>query len=154
MFVSGLGFAFFAGAMAIMRFAGDRVRNRFGAIQTLRISGLLGAAGMMGAALAPYDWVASPALPGGSWHREHGADPVFRRRKLPRHGAGAALSTVTMVGYAGILVAPSSIGFVAEAVGFRQTYGALALLLVGVTMMAGRTASADVMRPDQSAAAT
>ena len=52
-FVSGLGFAFFAGAMAIMRFAGDAVRNRFGAVQTLRISGLLGAAGHDGWARWP-----------------------------------------------------------------------------------------------------
>ena len=58
LFRSGLAFAFFAGAMAIMRFAGDGVRNRFGAVRTLRISGLIGAAGLMGGALAPYDWVA------------------------------------------------------------------------------------------------
>ena len=45
-FVSGLAFAFFAGAMAVMRFMGDTVRNRFGAVRTLRISGFIGAAGI------------------------------------------------------------------------------------------------------------
>jgi hypothetical protein len=48
----GLGFAFFAGAMAIMRFAGDTVRNRLGAVRTLRLSGFLGPAGLMGGALS------------------------------------------------------------------------------------------------------
>ncbi|MFN4193405.1 MAG: MFS transporter, partial [Tabrizicola sp.] len=56
-FVSGLGFAFFAGAMAVMRFLGDTVRNRLGAVRTLRISGFLGAAGMMGGAVASADWM-------------------------------------------------------------------------------------------------
>ncbi len=35
----------------------------------------------------------------------------------------------TVRGYAGILVAPSTIGFVADHVGFRATYAALAVLL-------------------------
>ena len=48
-----------------------------------------------------------------------------------------------MFGYSGILIAPSSIGFVAEYVGFRWTYAVLALLLVVVSLMAARTAAAD-----------
>ncbi|MES2666984.1 MAG: MFS transporter [Pseudomonadota bacterium] len=152
---SGLAFAFFSGAMAVMRFAGDALRNRFGAVQTLRASGLTGAAGLLIAALAPSDTVALVGFFLSGLGVANMVPIMFSAAgNFPGMGAGAALSTVTMVGYAGILVAPSSIGFVAEAVGFRQTYGALALLLVGVTMMAGRTASADVMRPDQRVAAT
>ena len=52
------GFAMFAGTMAVVRFMGDAVRNRFGAVATLRVSGLIGAAGMLGAAVAPADWLA------------------------------------------------------------------------------------------------
>jgi hypothetical protein len=51
------------------------------------------------------------------------------------------------MGYSGILIAPSSIGFVAEHVGFRSTYVALALLLVIVALLAGRVASADRSQP-------
>jgi fucose permease len=61
----------------------------------------------------------------------------------PGLSPGAGISLVTMMGYSGILVAPSSIGFVAEHVGFRSTYVALALLLVVVALLAGRVASAD-----------
>jgi hypothetical protein len=53
------------------------------------------------------------------------------------------ITTVTMLGYSGILIAPSSIGFVAEHIGFRVTFGTLALLLIAVAMMASRAAAAD-----------
>jgi MFS family permease len=44
--------------------------------------------------------------------------------------AGVGISTVTMVGYTGILVAPASIGFVAEHIGYRATYLTLAVLML------------------------
>ncbi len=61
----------------------------------------------------------------------------------PGLSAGAGIAAVTMMGYSGILVAPSTIGFVAEHVGFRLTYGVLALLLLVVAALATRTAAAD-----------
>ncbi len=61
--------------------------------------------------------------------------------------AGAAISTVTMGGYVGILVAPSSIGFIADHIGFRATYAALAVVLLIVTALAKRTAAADGLKP-------
>lgn len=146
-FRSGLGFAFFAGTMAIVRFAGDRVRNRFGAVQTLRISGLVGAAGLMGGALAPNDIVAIASFGVAGLGVANTVPIIFSAAgNHPGLAAGAAISTVTMVGYAGILVAPSSIGFVAEHIGFRVTYAALALVLVLVAALAGRVAAADGVR--------
>src|SRR5690606_40083062 len=47
---AGLAFAFFSGAMAIMRFAGDGIRTRFGAVTTLRASSLVAACGEIGRA--------------------------------------------------------------------------------------------------------
>ena len=44
---AGFAFAAFAGAMALMRFMGDGVRNRLGAVATFRISSLVAAAGML-----------------------------------------------------------------------------------------------------------
>jgi len=41
------------------------------------------------------------------------------------------------------LIAPSSIGWVAEHIGFRPTYGALSVLLLIVAANAGRAAMAD-----------
>ncbi len=143
-FVSGLGFAFFAGAMAVMRFMGDSVRNRFGAVQTLRISGFLGAAGMMGGAVAPYDWVAIASFFVAGLGVANMVPILFSAAgNHPSLPSASAISIVTMVGYCGILVAPSSIGFVAEHIGFRPTYAALSLLLVVVALVAARAADAD-----------
>lgn len=158
-FRSGLGFALFAGAMAVMRFAGDGLRNRFGAVVTLRASGLIGAVGLMGGALAPSDWVAMFSFAVAGLGVANMVPIMFSAAGnhvgLP---PGQAISTVTMVGYAGILIAPASIGYVAEHFGFRLTYGAVALLLLLVAALAGRTAQADGVaprRPDaQSSAAT
>lgn len=141
---SGLAFAFFAGAMAVMRFMGDTVRNRFGAVRTLRISGLLGAAGLMGGALAPYDWVAIVSFAAAGLGLANMVPIMFSAAgNHPRLPSASAISIVTMVGYCGILVAPSSIGFLAEHAGFRPTYAGLSLILVVVALLASRAADAD-----------
>ena len=54
----------------------------------------------------------------------------------PGLAPGTAIAFVTMLGYSGILFAPSSIGFFAEHVGFRITFGALAVLLMIVAVLA------------------
>lgn len=144
---SGLAFAFFAGAMAVMRFLGDTVRNRFGAVRTLRISGFLGAAGMMGGALAPYDWVAIVSFAAAGLGVANMVPILFSAAgNHPRLPSASAISIVTMVGYCGILVAPSTIGFLAEHAGFRPTYAGLALILVVVALLAARAADADARK--------
>ncbi len=134
----------FAGTMAVMRFLGDAVRNRFGAVATLRVSGLIGAAGMLGAAVAPADWLAIAcfALPGLGIAN---MVPIVLSAAGNHPGAssGSGIAAVTMMGYSGILIAPSAIGFAAEHVGYRLTYGVLALLLVVVAVLAARVAAAD-----------
>ena len=143
-FVSGLAFAFFAGAMALMRFLGDTVRNRFGAVRTLRISGWLGAAGMMGGAVATQDWMVIVSFFVAGLGIANMVPILFSAAgNHPNLPSASAISIVTMVGYCGILVAPSSIGFLAEHVGFRPTYAGLALILIVVALLAGRAADAD-----------
>ena len=143
-FRSGLGFALCSGTMAVMRFAGDSVRNRVGAVKTLRWSGLIAAAGLMGAALAPNDIVAIASFAITGIGIANMVPIMFSAAgNHPGMDSSTAISTVTMVGYAGILVAPSSIGFSAEWFGFRLTFGALAMLLLIVVAMADRAAAAD-----------
>lgn len=146
-FRSGLAFAFFSGAMAIMRFAGDGVRNRFGAVRTLRYSGFIAAAGLLGASAAPNDIIAIACFCVSGLGVANMVPIMFSAAgNYPGLPSGAAISAVTMVGYAGILVAPASIGFVAEAIGFRVTYATLSLLLIVVALLATRTAGADGVR--------
>lgn len=152
-FTAGLGFAFFAGAMAIVRFAGDGLRNRFGAVNTLRASGVIGAVGLMIGAVAPWAPLAIAGFALAGLGVANMVPVLFSAAgNYPGHAAGSAISAVTMVGYAGILVAPASIGFFAEHIGYRPTYAVLAGLLLVVSALAGRAAMADA--PDQSRSAT
>ncbi|MGL6211349.1 MAG: MFS transporter [Paracoccaceae bacterium] len=149
---SGLAFGLFAGTMAVMRFAGDGVRNRFGAVLTIRVSGLIGAAGLMLAALAPTDLIAVAGFAVAGIGVANMVPILFSAGgNQPGISASAGIATVTMMGYCGILVAPSTIGFAGEAFGFRVTYAALSLLLVVVASLAGYVAAADGARHAQAA---
>ena len=144
---AALGFAFFSAAMAVMRFAGDSVRNRFGAENTLRYSGMIAAAGMLGGALAPTDTLAIASFFVAGLGIANTVPIMFSAAgNHPGLAPGAGLAAVTMFGYSGILVAPSTIGFVAEHVGFRFTYAALAVLLLIVAALAGSARAADGVR--------
>lgn len=141
---TGLGVAFFTGTMAILRFAGDSVRNRFGAVNTLRVSALIGAAGLAGAALAPGHELAVAAFAFAGLGVANMVPILFSAAGNHRGlAAGAGIALVTMMGYSGILVAPASIGWIAEHTGFRFTYLGLAGMLVVVALLANRARAAD-----------
>lgn len=141
---AGLAFALFSATMAIMRFAGDALRNRFGAVQTLRVSALIAAVGLMGAALAPNAIIVITCFAFAGLGVANMVPVMFSAAgNFPGLTAGMGIATVTMLGYSGILVAPSSIGYIAEHIGFRITFGTLALLLIAVALMANRAAAAD-----------
>lgn len=142
--VSGLAFAFFSGTMAVMRFGGDGVRNRFGAARTMRWSAFIGAVGLFTGGVAPTDWFAIAAFSVAGIGIANTIPIVFSAAgNQPGLSPGAGIALVSMMGYAGILIAPSIIGFVAEHIGFRVTYVTLALLLVVVALNADRVKSAD-----------
>lgn len=141
---TGLGVAFFTGTMAVLRFAGDGVRNRFGAAATLRWSAVIGAAGMIVAAMAPGPWMAVAAFAFAGIGVANMVPILFSAAgNHPGLAAGAGIALVTMMGYSGILVAPASIGWVAEHAGFRLTYAALGGMLLAVALLAARARAAD-----------
>jgi MFS family permease len=140
----GYGFALFAGTMALMRFMGDSVRNRFGAVTTLRVSGLAAAAGILVAALAPVDVVAIAGFAFAGLGVANMVPVLFSAAgNHPATTSGAGIATVTMIGYCGILLAPSLIGYAAETIGYRTTYLIIAALLVGVALSARQARHAD-----------
>lgn len=142
--MAGLGYAAFSLMMAAMRFAGDRVRDRFGAVRTLQISGLAGAFGMAIAAAAPEGWVAILGFAISGIGIANMVPILFSAAgNMPGLTPGAGIATVTMMGYSGILVAPSTIGFVAQHVGFRLTFGVLAAILLVVVALASKADAAD-----------
>jgi fucose permease len=142
---AGFAFAAFSGAMAVMRFAGDGIRNRYGAVATFRVSALISAAGMLVAGLAPWPWVSIAAFAFCGLGIANMVPILFSAAgNHPGLSSGAGMSVVTTMGYSGILVAPSLIGFVGGKVGFSPVYVAVALLLMLVCLMSGLTRTADL----------
>ena len=131
--LSGLGFAAFSAAMAIMRFAGDLVRDRLGGVKTLRICTLFAIVGMLLTSLAPNAEIAIIGFALCGIGISNMVPIAFSAAgNIPGLKPGIGISVVTTLGYSGMLVAPSVIGFVAEHVGFAAVFMALPVLLLVV----------------------
>ncbi|TIW07596.1 MAG: MFS transporter, partial [Mesorhizobium sp.] len=102
---AGLAYAAFSGVMALMRFLGDGVRDRFGAVTTLRGSALAAAAGMLVAGLSPSPWLAIAAF-GFCGFGIANMVPIIFSAGGNQEGmsSGTGMSVVTTMGYSGILV--------------------------------------------------
>ncbi len=129
--VAGWGFAACAGTMAVMRFLGDGIRGRFGAVRTLCTSALIAMAGLALAALAPVPWAAIAGFGLAGIGIANMVPIAFSAAgNVPGLAHGIGLSVVTTMGYSGILLAPGSIGFLAEHASFSVIYLGLSLLLL------------------------
>ena len=136
----------FASAMAIMRFAGDHLVHRFGPFAILQASGLLAAAGLTIALLAP-----SPAIAiFGYGISGLGVAVLFpvTLSIAPRFSGlspGASVAAVATLGYGGFLIGPPLIGLLADQVGLPLALSVVVLLgssilpLVWIVMRRART---------------
>lgn len=142
---ASFAFAFFAGAMALMRFAGDGIRNRYGAVATFRVSAIISALGMLLAGLSPWPELAIAAFAVSGLGIANLVPILFSAAgNQPGVSSGAGMSVVTTMGYSGILVAPSLIGFVGGKVGFGPVYIAVAMILGVMVLMSRLTQTADL----------
>lgn len=136
---AGLAVVAFSAGMATSRFVGDRFVARFGQPAVIR-------AGAAAAALALVSVVvAGDALPAllGFAVVGLGLGPVvplaFRSAgSLVRRGGGSALSLVVTAGYAGSVIGPLAVGFVADRSGLRPAF----LIPVAACVVASLAASA------------
>ncbi len=130
---SGLAFGAFSATMALMRFAGDPIREKLGAVTTLRVCALFAFAGMMIAGQAPTATIAIVGFAISGIGISNMVPIAFSAAgNLPGMAQGIALSVVTFMGYSGILVAPSLIGFIAEFTSFSIVFTALPMLFLVV----------------------
>ncbi|MDM7852025.1 MFS transporter [Pseudochrobactrum kiredjianiae] len=144
---AGYGYAAFSATMALVRFLGDGVRNRFGAVRTFRVSIIIAALGLFVSGFAPHAWIAILAFAIAGFGVANIVPIIFSAagNQSGIH-AGTALSVVTLMGYSGILVAPSLIGFIGGHVGFGPVYMVLALMLIVVFMLSPLASAADQKR--------
>jgi len=134
----GVGYMLFASAMTAGRLSGDAVTGRFGDRAILVGGGGIALAGFAVLLISPFPWI---ALAGFVLIGLGAANivPVFFRlagsqKVMP---SALAVAAVTTTGYAGILVGPAGIGFVADLLGLPAAFWMLALLLCLVPVCAG-----------------
>ncbi|WMT90545.1 MFS transporter [Pelagibacterium sp. H642] len=130
--LASFGFAAFSATMAIMRFAGDAIRQRLGAVLTLRVCGCFALTGMILASVAPTPELVITGFAIAGIGISNMVPIAFSAAgNLPGVPPGIGLSIVTVTGYSGILIAPSAIGFIAEHTGFSPVLlGTAGLILV------------------------
>lgn len=144
---SALAFAGFSATMAVMRFTGDPIRDRLGAVTTLRISTVVAGIGMLGAALAPTAGLAAVGFAVSGLGIANMVPIAFSAAgNLPGLAPGIGLSVVTFMGYSGLLFAPSLIGFVAPHVGLGNVFLALPVLYIVVLAFSGLVRHADALQ--------
>lgn len=129
-----LAYAAFAVAMTLGRFLGDRVRQRWGAPRVFRAGALMLIGGLAGVLLFP----SLPVLIAGMMICGFGnanlAPLLFLQAShLGERDGGRSMSTVLTMGYAGILVGPAVIGFLAEGLGLRGSLWVVVLALCALT---------------------
>ncbi len=136
---AGIGYILFSIAMLIARLTGDRLVSQIGPLATLAGGGLLTMLGIAVILAAP---VPSAALVGFVLIGLGAANlvPVLfsaagRQRIMP---PGIAIAAVTTTGYAGILLGPAIIGFVAGVTSLTTAFWMLVLLMSVVPLCAGR----------------
>lgn len=134
---AGIGYILFSVAMLVARLTGDALVKRIGGFATLVAGGVTTAAGLVAVLVAP---VVPAALFGFVLIGLGAANlvPVLfsaagRQTIMP---PGIAIAAVTTSGYAGILLGPALIGFVADATSLGTAFWLLALLILVVPLSA------------------
>jgi predicted MFS family arabinose efflux permease len=134
---AGFGYAAFSVAMVAGRLTGDTVAHRLGTTRVLRLGGALASAGFLIAALVP----ARAATIAGFVIVGLGAAnivPVLfgAAGRVAGVPAGLALATVTTIAYAGLLLGPALIGFVADATTLPLAFVMVAAMLAVIPFAA------------------
>ncbi|KQV35698.1 MULTISPECIES: MFS transporter [unclassified Rhizobium] len=142
--LSGFGFAAFSATMAIMRFAGDHVRDRFGGVKTLRFCTVAALIGLLLAGLAPNAPLAILGFALAGIGISNMVPIAFSAAgNMPGLAPGIGLSVATFMGYSGMLFAPSLIGFVAEHTGFSVIFTCVPILFIVVLLLSHHAVHAD-----------
>jgi fucose permease len=134
--VAAIGYAAFAGAMAVARLSGTWVLTRMSRVNALRASGVLASVSVL--SLVTIDSTVTGLIAMVGWGL--GVALVFpaamsagaENADRPAQG----IATVATIGYGGFLVGPPMIGFVAGAAGLGAGLFIVSLLLLFVVILA------------------
>jgi predicted MFS family arabinose efflux permease len=129
----GLGYTLFASAMTVGRLSGDAITARIGDRAALIWGGVLTIFGFIILLLIPIPFIAMAGFLFIGLGASNVVPVLFRQagaqRAMP---APLAVAAITTTGYAGILLGPAGVGFIAKGMGLPVAFGLLALLLCAV----------------------
>lgn len=135
----GIGFMVFSVAMVAGRFAGDAIVARLGDRATLIWGSLLTLAGLLVLVAAPAAIIAMAGFLLIGLGASNIVPVLFRRAGAQTvMPIGLAVSAVTTAGYAGILLGPAMIGFIAQIWSLAAAFWMLAALVAVVALSAPR----------------
>ncbi|NLS15572.1 MFS transporter [Rhizobium sp. P40RR-XXII] len=134
----GLGYMLFAIAMTAGRLSGDAITARVGDRTVMLWGGIVAVAGFVILLLSPIAILAMSGFLLIGLGAANIVPVLFRKggaqKAMP---AGLAVAAITMTGYAGVLVGPAGVGFVADHIGLPGAFWGLALLLCVAPLCAG-----------------
>jgi predicted MFS family arabinose efflux permease len=140
---AALGYASFSAAMAAARFGGDRVRARMAPVALLRASGLLAAAGMVLALLAPWPWLVLVGFAAVGLGFANVVPVLFAAAsRVPGTSAAAGIAAVSSLAYVGMMAGPPLIGVVAEHASLAAGLGLVIVFALALAASAGRALKA------------
>ncbi|MFF6994199.1 MFS transporter [Streptomyces sp. NPDC008313] len=133
--------------MAVARIAGDRVVDRFGAVRTVRVSGLFAALGGLLIVVAGHPAVAMAGFALMGLGIAVVVPLCFAAAGRSGPNPSQAIAGVATITYTSGLVAPSAIGTLAQATSLVVSFGLVTVLACGLTAFAGVLRAGDRNRP-------
>lgn len=132
---AGLSFAIFSVAISIGRLFGDRLVESLGIRKVMTSSGIIAATGFLIVMEAPSAWMAFAGFVVVGFGAANLIPLLFtiasRQKKMP---VPQAISSVTTLGYLGLLIGPAMMGFIAHATSLYVVFGIVAALMVFVSV--------------------
>ena len=134
---AGVGYFLFSVAMVLGRLTGDSIVARLGPFRVLVFGAVLAISGILAVVLMAWPPLALLGFVLIGLGAANLVPVVFsaagRQKVMP---AGLALASVTTTGYAGVLIGPAAVGFVAEATDLVTAFWVLAGLMAVIPLAA------------------
>lgn len=133
---TGLAYSFFAGLMVLGRFSGHLIIQQFGEKNTILLSALLAATGLLTVVFAPVWQVVLVGYAILGLGSANIVPLMFSRaghqKTLASH---VALSYVSVFAYTGSLIGPALVGFGSEIIGLSLVFSVIAIGLLSIVIL-------------------
>ncbi len=129
-------FVLYMVCMTAGRFMGDRIVPKLGNVTILKYSGMLICSGLLLSSLFPYIIPAALGFILTGFGVSCIVPMVFSLAgKSTTMSSGTAIASVSTISYFGFLVIPPGVGFVAQAIGLRWSFGIMALFGAAIVLL-------------------